>query len=376
MFKRVWQVFLLCFSFIFPKNKRIIIYGAWYGKNFSDNSKYLFLSSQNDSGYKHIWITKNKGVFLKMNQCGYRCYYYLSFKGIYYQLRAKKAVVCVGFYDMKMELLSGKIIIQVWHGIPLKKIGFDVSKPGFHQRFRDRFFKRTFIVCPSETYRAIYKSAFGVDERHLIMNGQPRNDVFFDAELLDSKMRSDFSKEFSGKRVILYMPTHRQEGKEAMNIDSHLDLNKINRLCRDNDAFFIIKKHFYHSSESIISGYSNVVELSGDKYDSQFLLAMADLLVTDYSSCYIDYMLRNKPIIFYQYDLDVYKKNDRELYFDSSNLMPGPIVLNFDDFYEKLKELLSIHAFEPDYKTVKDFYYNPDNQGVVSKRLLEQIKEL
>ena len=52
--------------------------------------------------------------------------------------------------------------------------------------------------------------------------------------------------------------------------------------------------------------------------DEQNLLLLADILIADYSSIMVDYTILEKPILLFAYDLEDYKSNLRDFYFDKS----------------------------------------------------------
>lgn len=52
-------------------------------------------------------------------------------------------------------------------------------------------------------------------------------------------------------------------------------------------------------------------------------MAQCDLLITDYSSIYLDYLLLDRPIVFFAYDLEHYVERDRALYFTYESMTPG-----------------------------------------------------
>jgi CDP-glycerol glycerophosphotransferase (TagB/SpsB family) len=169
------------------------------------------------------------------------------------------------------------------------------------------------------------------------------------------------------------MPTHRNAGAVKMDMNVILNLDNINSVCQENNAVFIINKHFCHKNEPRIDGYESICEITDTGFDSQFLLAKADVLITDYSSCYIDYLLREKPIIFYQYDLEWYKKNDRELYFEDGTVTPGRIVTEKNELDGVLKDVIqgvSVYD-EAETEKIKNFFYDEDNQCIVSAKVLD-----
>lgn len=367
-----------CISYIIPKNKKIIVYGAWYGNNFTDNSKYVFLEASKDKEYKNIWISKNKKVVEELKTKGYKAEYIYSIKGIIYQLIAGKAVVCVGYPDLCRPLIAHKKILHLWHGVPLKKICYDVSLPGFLERLQDVFFRDTRVLYTSKNYYEIYKRCFGKDDKHLFLCGQPRNDIFYDSNLIDREMLDQFKKISVQTKTIVYLPTHRHEGKELLNLDKHIDFAKLDLFCKENNMDFFIKKHFYHLNEPLISGYDNIHDISNTDYDAQFLLSQADVLITDYSSCYVDYLLRCKPIIFFQYDKDNYIKNERDFYYDNEYVQPGIVATSYSELEDALAKIDGEDQEEQKIKleNARDFFYEPRFQKKTSKIVWNYIKEM
>lgn len=368
----------LCISYVFPKKDSICIYGAWKGQRFADNPKYLFLESEKRKKLRNIWITKKLEVEQALRQQGFEVYSANSLKGIFYQLRAGKAVLCVGMNDVNASLLGGKKILQLWHGVPLKKIMYDAYTPNWLERIKNKFIKETYVVCTSNNFKKIYQSAFGKDEKHVLVMGQPRNDLFYDSQLVDLEMKKKLEDLTNGRKMILYMPTHRSAGKVPMKLEQHLDLNWMNEFCRRTNSVFVVNKHFYHKGEERIEGYEYICEITDMGFDSQFLLLCANCLITDYSSCYIDYLLRECPIIFYQYDLEHYKQNERELYFEGAGVLPGPVVKNHMDLQTVLESLANDDnaGINEQIFAAKNFFYDKAAQEPVAAKILDIWEKL
>lgn len=68
---------------LFPRSRKIYIFGAWLGEQFADNPKYLFLEAQEHKEIRPVWITKNESVCRKVRELGYEAYMFDSFKGFY-----------------------------------------------------------------------------------------------------------------------------------------------------------------------------------------------------------------------------------------------------------------------------------------------------
>lgn len=292
--------------------------------------------------------------------------------------KAKYVFVSTGWKDIDENLVGGATVINFWHGVPLKKIMYDdqVTNPlnyrGKIMYVLDRFPQRNeYVVSTSETISNIYFHAFKKDKRHTVLIGQPRNDIFY------SDCCGTLRERFPNMKIITYMPTHRKQGKEVFDCNKLLDLGKINDLCKKHNYIFIIKKHFYHAKERLLSGYSNIVELTQENIDSQDLMLSSDVLITDYSSAYIDYLLLDRPILFYNFDMDDYLKTDRGMYFEYDQVTPGPIVKNFDDLYSEIFNIVANNR--DDYSDLRskvtDLFYDKLARQKVSPIVFQMIKE-
>lgn len=381
------KILITYLSMLSLRSRKIYVFGAWYGEKFSDNSKYLFLEAIKDKSITSVWITKNKGIYIFMKKFGFKVYMYNSLKGVYYQLKASVYFTCVSRKDINALLIGNATRINLWHGVGLKKILSDnkinKTKKGnginaFIRKIKKnvkRFpYRKEYILSTSDTMSKIFSGAFRRNIEKIWQLGQPRNDIFFD----DTLELESFSIKEPGKKLILYMPTHRNEGKTSMFLESILDLRLLNEFCRENNVLFVIKKHFYHSTEKEnLNSYTNVKDITQTEYDSQQLLKHTDILITDYSSCYVDYLLLDRPVIFYNYDHESYVLNDRDLYFDYNTTTPGEKVKNFKELYTALEKVLieGIDPFAEYRQFVKNIFYSEDNQKKVGKKILEYVKE-
>ena len=104
--------------------------------------------------------------------------------------------------------------------------------------------------------------------------------------------------------------------------------------------------------------------------DVQELLMVTDLLITDYSSIIFDYAILGRPMIFFPWDLDKYKK-ERAFYFDYEDFVPGPICFSTEELVEKI---LSVDKWF-DRKKMLEFArkFNNPFDGRASERVMELL---
>lgn len=375
-------------SMLSLRSKKIIVFGAWLGDKFADNAKVLFLEAQEDKELTTVWITRNPKVAEEIQKAGYKAYKWCSIKGIWYQLRAGYAVMTNGISDFKHAFLGGTTLINLWHGIPLKKVGYDdyyeKDWDSKIQKFRARIIHvplgKEYVVATSPAIAKIYESAFRVPASRVICLGQPRNDVFFDRNLMD-KVRGNQNKTKTDNKnciQILYAPTHRKEGRIAIKLSQIFDLEVLNDFCERNQCEFWVKKHFYHQNEEEeLQKYPRIKDITRESWDTQELLMRTDILITDYSSIYIDYLLLDRPILFYNFDYKEYLQTDREMYFPYEDVTPGERAGTFTQFMEGLERIMKNGQKHQkgEREQVRNLFYCKEGQGAVGKKLLEKMKK-
>ena len=374
----------LYISSFYKRDEKLIVFGSWFGKKYDDNSKYLFeYIIKNYPDFKVIWITDEEDVFNIIKEKGFPVCLSNSFESIEYCKKAKYIITVTGDIDIGIKnsnYLGGAYRINLWHGIPLKKIMYDdeysFNKNSLKMKLRKilrKFPNRNeYVVSTSKIISNIYKSAFELNERHILQLGQPRNDYFYSPHI------NPYKKKYKNKKIILYMPTHRNEGKKIINLEKILNLDDLNNLCKENNVIFLIKKHFYHSKEKSINfKYSNIFDITNEVTHSQELLDAADVLITDYSSCYIDYLLLDRPIIFYNFDIEKYKKTDRQLYFEYDKVTPGRKCITYRELKDELYNLFNLKdLYLNKRKEIRDLFYDQSCQNCVSDKIIKILKKL
>tara|TARA_R110002073_G_scaffold281446_2_gene445712 strand:+ start:6427 stop:7584 length:1158 start_codon:yes stop_codon:yes gene_type:complete len=319
----VLSPFWFIVSLFFIKNKKIWLYGAWFGERYADNSKVFFeYSNSLNDDIQHYWIYKNKELKEIIIEKGYKCAYAYSLKGIILQLKAKVFITCVNSSDFIPFLLTPRnYFVQLYHGSPIKHIGVD-SRKNKIRRILDIIRLKTIddyslIVSPSDVFDSVFKRAFFKGQDRIFRSGYPRNKNLVINEETRIKIRSYFNVH-QEEKLVAYLPTHRNEGKsENPFIPILKELILKDQFLKQNKIKVIVKPHFYEKdSLKDIKDTNNVLIKYDFPFDLYEFLGATDVLVTDYSSVMFDYELLNKRIMVYPFDLEKYTASDRNLYFD------------------------------------------------------------
>ena len=354
----LFPVYLL--SKIISKDKQLYIFGSSLGFYFSDNSKYLFLyASTNVEHSRSVFISKNKDVVTFIKSNGMDAEYLYSLGGLKTVIRARKAFISHSIEDIHPVLLGGAEVIQLWHGTPLKMIGYDSDwiihngKDKFRNVLRkisysiipylysSRCFDR--IIISSDYICTSFKSAFNISETIIDVMGQSRNDSmsrdYQFTEKLFPEIKALENLRVKYKHVISWLPTHRKPTPTSildLMKDYKFNIDDYDEKMRTLNAVLLLKPHFLELdfAEDLVKDKSNI--LIYRHVDPYPLMNFTDILITDYSSIYFDFLIMNKPIIFTPFDFDDYIKNNVGLYYDYDEVTPGPKCY---DWIEVMKEI-------------------------------------
>lgn len=327
-------------SYLFPRDKKIWIFGSNMGKCFSDNPKYLylFLNEHKNDEMRAIWISKDDSVVSLLNNYGYEAYSIYSLNGIRMALKGGVYIFDHHTKDITFTLSNGAIKINLFHGVPLKKIHGDNrfdevrNPPNLWKKIRWTFRRMQneqpshYYLAPSQSVKEIFKRAFKNDDQHAIIAGYPRNDIFLNVDYLKNKKilqvkNTTIINKSKNSKLMMYMPTFRDSENKFFDI---IDLSLLNDYLSTNDFILLIKAHPMSKLQQQFSSieYSNILNINSNE-DPYIYIKECDLLITDYSSIYFDFLITNKPIIFFNYDLEEYMSGSRELYYDYETVTPG-----------------------------------------------------
>lgn len=368
---------------LIPKKKNLIIFSAWFGEKYIDNTRFVYEYLLNNGKYEVYWLTNNKKVYQELTENKFPVAYFSSIKGVILQLRAQVCFSTVQFSDFNSWLVCNSIYIDLGHGNMIKDPG-QIIRNTKGQRVEKYILDNLFYyaIVPSDYSRHYYQQVVRVPERNIIISDFARNDVFIDQSLRLGKNEKINELKKIYNHIIVYMPTHRSDGKLPLNLEHNLPLQSIQDICSRTNSLFVIKKHFYHREEILqLNEYDNIIDITREEADPQVLLYQADILITDYSSCFIDYLLLHRPIIFYQFDYEYYTKNERSLFIDFKAENFAPVVETKDDLPQQLLTTLQTRGreYEANRERITSLFFNnthqQDGRGKVIRIMEDILKE-
>ena len=385
----VWFI-IIPINYVIPrKNNLITIIGRDDGR-FVDNAKYLYiyLDERNDKKITFYFLTQNKEVFKELKQNNLSVILHPTVKSISTLLQTK-----VVFADsdrwinsFKYHLLFKSYKVQLWHAVPTKRIGltrrdFGINNPGMrlNDKIKGRYCCYDLLISTSEYYTKILSSAFKAKE--IIESGYPKNDSFFmeknDIVLLGTdKNNINKVKKYKaeGCKVVLYAPTFRSYELTKYDV---LNMDQLNSFAERNKIIFVFKQHFLPNHNLIYKKREAkcIIHYSNEK-DIYPLLPVIDLLITDYSSIYLDSLLLDKPIIFFPYDYQEYYIEIEKSPFDYYSLTPGPKCMTQNDLEMEIETLLiqGIDGYKEKRKKILNMAFKYKD-GKSSDRIWNLIEE-
>ena len=385
-FKR--KIKYLKYYYKYDVDDKMIFFEAYNGRNYACSPKALYeymIKNKKFNDYKFVWafknvnqhkILKNKNtIVVKTNSKEYFKYLSLS-----------KYWIVNSLIDVSIKKKKNQIYLQCWHGTPLKKLRYDIEVKGAVLNTISEIRKRNdldaikfdFFISPSKFCTEKFISAFNLKklgkDNIIVEKGYPRNDYLFNYKKEDIDKIKKLLKLPKGKKVILYAPTFRDnQHTSGVGYTYNLGIN-FDKMQKElsKDYIILFRTHYFVSNSFDFSKYDKFI-YDVSKYDDiNDLYIISDLLITDYSSVFFDFANLKKPMIFYMYDLDDYKNNLRDFYFDL-NILPGPIVKQEDDLIKEIKNIDNYDELYHDKYIKFNEKFNYLDDGKSTERVVEVI---
>lgn len=238
---------------------------------------------------------------------------------------ATSKVVILDGYCILASMLKhkdGLEIIQLWHALgAFKKFGKSVlDKEGGKSSAVAEAFKMhnnyTLIAASGDKCVPFFAEAFGQDESKFIPIGIPRMDYLTDE---DEKTRvseliyAKYPELNNGKKNILYVPTFRDtDGDRTALVNATEELvNLINY----DECNLIVKHHVVDGNCEEIYISSRMNKTEGENFTGMEFMAVADTVISDYSSIIFEALLKDLPVYLYCFDSEKYI-DERGFYID------------------------------------------------------------
>lgn len=378
---------LFVLSLFWPRDDTIWVFGSRGGEGFLDNSKYLYLHVlETHPDVRPVWLAKDEELVEELRARGHEAYHAHSLLGTYLNLRARLVFVSHGVADVNRWCCGGATVVRLWHGVGLKKLGWDYeyAMGGLGSRLvqrcklaiTDRY---DYFTVTSEAMVEPFVSAFRLNSSQVVVTGYPRNDALADSGPIPGLAVDDTARETVAalpdeSTILIYLPTYHVATDQY--VLDHLDLPTLDGFLTEIDAYLLLKLHPSERIDADFGAFDRLVPLPGAA-DAYPLLPETDALITDYSSIYFDYLLLDKPVIFYPFDLDAYRSN-RGFYLDYEAVTPGPIASDFTELLACIERVLETDEYATERRAVCEQFLRPPDENrsaTVCERFAPRVVE-
>lgn len=338
---------------IYHKNKDAIKpYIVFLGFDYSyrGNSKYLFEYIKNHTNFTVYFITDE--------QQGES---FVSPQHSETQNLIEQAQVLVLESYIPDGLKPNGTIIQLWHGTPIKKLFLDSNELhqnkniyNYRARKYNKLIKHNYFITDTKEINSVFNTAFPMQETKIISSGYPRNQFLIehneDNQLI-SQIKEDLQLN-NHKQTILYVPTWRDNKEEQYLLEFPKEIT---------DHYNIIYKCHIEDKNIKKTNYIDPLD-----YETQQLILVADMLISDYSSIIFDALTIDKKVYLYTPDFESYKYH-RGLYEEVFN------TVNQNQYFESNKMFEAIS--NQHYIKVNSKYINKNNhsyetiQSIIDKHM-------
>jgi CDP-glycerol glycerophosphotransferase (TagB/SpsB family) len=143
-----------------------------------------------------------------------------------------------------------------------------------------------------------------------------------------------------GRRLVLFVPTFRQAQQDAYYRFGQQELAWLSQWLERNRAVIGVREHMADQARVYRTALETIGALNlSDTWfeDVEVLYRHASVLLTDYSSCFIDFMLTGRPAISFAYDFEQYVHGERGLFYEMEQVFPGPVCRDFQELQVALE---------------------------------------
>lgn len=312
------------------------------------------------AGHIAVWLTSTDRQAADAKALGIPTIPRDGVRGWWATARAGVLVVTHGFGDVNRYAGSNALVVQLWHGIPLKRIGLDspatvdvppVPGAGILRRLIGGMYRvaaQRIQVLPaaSERSRGRLESAFGLGDDRVVVTGEPRVDVLSAGTPQNRREAATSLLTRSGplrrqQKAILYAPTWRDGGADAA-VPTAAEWIRILAILEEHDAVLFIRSHPLGEGAYTPPWSSGRVRMLGAEIlaDITPALPRIDILLTDYSSLAYDVGLLAMPVIYLAPDVGDYARS-RGFYGHYADVAGADYARTWDQAVDQLAETLS-----------------------------------
>lgn len=333
VFLRIWGLFV-------PVQPKTMLFASFGGRNFDDSPKAIYdevCRRPEFADWTLTWAFVDpekfelpRGEKIKIDTPAF-----------FRALLSSRVWVSNSGMDRGIGLKrKGTLRVETWHGSSMKKGTGDENQTAIGGKKRAEhkgpLDNDTIRCAQSELDKSIYQRVFHATKESIMLCGAPRNDSLFryTADDIAAIRRRLHIPE--GKQVILYVPTYREyllDEHGEMYLAPPMDLAKWERLL--GDQYVLLMRAHYAVSAALKLQENDFVRNVSSYGNLNDLMIICDILISDYSSTYIDYALLDRPMLCFAYDYEEFLEK-RGFYWDIEKNLPCTLDRDEDTLLEHI----------------------------------------
>jgi CDP-glycerol glycerophosphotransferase len=372
-----------------PITPNTVLYESFSGNGMLCNPEAIFqalLAAPDMQHLTHIWalsdferyretIRRYSGRpnvrFVRMNSTGY-----------YRALATSQYLVNNATFPPQFGKRDGQTYVNTWHGTPLKKMGYDIEGGGPETRNVIRnFVQADYLVSGSEFMtKQMYETAYklrNIYEGAILQEGFPRIDRQYvsdeEAAALRAELRSRGVVVDDAQKIILYAPTWKGNSFYKPSDDAEELLRRVRELNERIDTTqWRVLLRVHQQVYQYAADHPELREiLVPNEMPANLALGVSEVLISDYSSIFYDFLATGRPILFYVPDLADY--SDYRGLYETPDEWPGPVTDSLDELAGYLNDLGEVRErFAARYEKQRAEYC-PKDDGHASERLVDVV---
>ncbi|MEY9969326.1 CDP-glycerol glycerophosphotransferase [Streptacidiphilus sp. MAP12-16] len=356
--------------------REAVLYDAFTGGAYADSPRAIHEELvRRGSDLEHLWVVADLQAEIPATAKPVR----LHSPEWYEALGRSHYVVGNTSLPTWFERREGQVVLQTWHGTPVKKVGFDFDNdwyadPDQLRALEDGAKQWSLLVSPNPPSTPVLQRALRY-QGEVLETGLPRTDLLYSPDQggRAAAVRRRLGLP-DGKKVVLYAPTWREDQQRfggGTRLDLRIDLDRA-RAALGDDQVLLVRPHFLVGEVAEGSGNGYVWDVA-DYPDVEDLMLVADVLVTDYSAVLPDFVGTGKPVLLFDYDLEHYRDALRGFSFDYESEAPGPILRTSEELVAALRDVDAATApFATAYADYRETYC-PWDDGKAAARVVDAM---
>lgn len=343
-----------------PVNDTFIFYEAFAGMGILDNPRAIFkylLQDGDFKSYTHIWsiddpqqAVDNISEFSRFDNV---IIVKRESEDYYKYLATSKYLINNSTFGYYFEKRASQVYINTWHGVPTKYMGYEhsVERVENARGPARNFLAADYLISANQFMTEVmYKRAYKLDglfQGKILELGHPRSDVIVHPDTLDIHKKLNTIGIHTDKKIILYAPTWKGNLYNQLDYDVEEFKKTVEKLSEniDTEDYRIYLRVHYFLYRILANDPDLKKMLIPFTIDTNELLSVVDVLISDYSSIFFDFLATKKPMIFYVPDLEEYQSG-RGLYVPVDRL-PGLVTSDIDEVANTLKDICTDEIINP-----------------------------